>query len=160
MRCPICNNPDTKVIDSRLTGDSIGIRRRRECEKCGHRFSTIERVELLDLAVVKRDGRREMYRREKIISGLRKALQKRPYTEDQLQKLLGEIERDLQRAKKEEMTSKEIGEIVMERLRRFDQVAYIRFASVYRSFESVDQFARELKGLLPAGKKRAKRVRR
>jgi len=159
MRCPICNNSDTKVIDSRLTGDGIGIRRRRECERCDHRFSTVERVELLDLAVVKRDGRREMYRREKIAGGLRKALEKRPYTEDQFQKLMGEIERDLQRAKKDEITSKEIGEIVMERLRRFDQVAYIRFASVYRSFEDVDQFARELKGLLSPNRKKSKRKR-
>jgi transcriptional repressor NrdR len=159
MRCPVCNNDDTKVIDSRLAGDGIGIRRRRECEKCGHRFSTIERVELLDLAVVKRDGRREMYRREKIAAGLRRALEKRPYTEDQFQKLVGETERDLQRARKEEITSREIGEIVMERLRRFDQVAYIRFASVYRSFEDVDQFAGELKALLSPPARKAKRKR-
>lgn len=157
MRCPICNAADTKVVDSRLTGDGIGIRRRRECEKCGHRFSTVERVELLDLAVVKRDGRREMYRREKIASGLRKALEKRPYTEDQFQKLQGEIERDLQRTKKDEITSREIGEVVMNRLKHFDKVAYIRFASVYRSFEDVDQFAGELAALLAPGKARKKK---
>jgi len=156
MHCPICNAADTKVVDSRLTGDGIGIRRRRECEKCGHRFSTVERIELLDLAVVKRDGRREMYRREKLASGLRKALEKRPYTEDQFQKLLGEVERGLGRTKKDEITSAEIGEIVMEALRRFDKVAYIRFASVYRSFEDVDQFAKELGALLSAPKKRKK----
>jgi transcriptional repressor NrdR len=161
MRCPICNAADTKVVDSRLTGDGIGIRRRRECEKCGHRFSTVERVELLDFAVVKRDGRREMYRREKAASGLRKALEKRPYTEDQFQKLLGEIERDILRTKKDEITSREIGEIVMNRLKHFDKVAYIRFASVYRSFEDVDQFAGELAALLgPAkSKKKKKKVR-
>jgi len=156
MRCPICNAADTKVVDSRLMGDGIGIRRRRECEKCGFRFSTVERVELLDLAVVKRDGRREMYRREKIASGLRKALEKRPYTEDQFQKLLGEVERNIGRTKKDEITSSEIGEIVMECLRKFDKVAYIRFASVYRSFEDVDEFAKELGALLAAPNKRKK----
>jgi transcriptional repressor NrdR len=158
MRCSVCNNPDTKVVDSRLTGDGIGIRRRRECEKCGRRFSTVERVELLDLAVVKRDGRREMYRREKVASGLRKALEKRPYTEDQFQKLLGEVERDLLKTKKNEITSREIGEIVMNRLSHFDKVAYIRFASVYRSFEDVDEFAKELRALL--GKPKKKKSRR
>ena len=117
MRCPICNAADTKVVDSRLMGDGIGIRRRRECEKCGYRFSTVERVELLDLAVVKRDGRREMYRREKIASGLRKALEKRPFTEDQFQALLGEVERAIGRTNKDEITSSEIGEIVMDCLK-------------------------------------------
>lgn len=157
MRCPVCNNSDTKVIDSRLTGDALGIRRRRECEKCEYRFSTVERTELLDLAVIKRDGRREMYRREKIASGLRKALEKRPYTEDQFQKLLGEIEHDIQRTKKDEITSAEVGEVVMDELRRFDKIAYIRFASVYRSFEDVDQFAGELSALLaPSAPKKRK----
>ena len=160
MRCPICNTADTKVVDSRLTGDSVGIRRRRECEKCGHRFSTVERVELLDLAVVKRDGRRELYRREKIASGLRKSLEKRPFTEDQFQKLLGEVERGLQRTKKDEITSREIGEIVMDRLKHFDKIAYIRFASVYRSFEDVDQFAKELGALLAPSKIKKKKKKK
>ena len=158
MRCPVCNNGDTKVIDSRMTVDGMGIRRRRECEKCSYRFSTLEGIEILDLTVVKRDGRRDSYRREKIASGLRKALEKRPYTVEQFQKLVGEIERDIQRARKDELTSAEIGEIVMDRLRRFDKVAYIRFASVYRSFEDVDRFAEELRSLLePAKKKKAKK---
>jgi len=160
MRCPVCNNSDTKVIDSRLTGDALGIRRRRECEKCGYRFSTIERTELLDLAVVKRDHRREMYRREKIVVGLRKALEKRPYTEDQFQKLMGEIEHDIQRTKKDEITSAEIGEIVMKELRKFDKIAYIRFASVYRSFEDVDQFAKELGDLLARSAGKRKKTRK
>ena len=125
-----------------------------KCEKCGYRFSTVERVELLDLAVVKRDGRREMYRREKIASGLRKALEKRPVTEDQFQKLLGEVERNIGRTKKDEITSSEIGEIVMYCLKKFDKIAYIRFASVYRSFADVDEFAKELGALLSAPKKR------
>ena len=160
MRCSICNAADTKVVDSRLTGDGIGIRRRRECEKCGHRFSTVERVELLDLAVVKRDGRREMYRREKVASGLRKSLEKRPFTEEQFQKLLGEVERDLQRTKKDEITSREIGEIVMDRLKTFDKIAYIRFASVYRSFEDVDQFAKELGAFLASGTTKKKKAKK
>ncbi len=154
MRCPVCGNEDTKVIDSRIANDGLGIRRRRECEKCGHRFSTVERMELLDLTVVKRDGRRESYRREKIASGLRRALEKRPYTEEQFQKLMGEIERDLARVKKDEITSKEVGEVAMNRLKRFDKVAYIRFASVYRSFEDLDRFADELHSLIAPKKKR------
>jgi transcriptional repressor NrdR len=156
MRCSICNAADTKVVDSRLMGDGIGIRRRRECEKCGYRFSTVERVELLDLAVVKRDGRREMYRREKIATGLRKALEKRPFTEDQFQTLLGEVERVIGRTRRDEITSSEIGEIVMNCLKKFDKIAYIRFASVYRSFEDVDEFAKELGALLSSPKKKRK----
>jgi len=162
MRCPVCNYADTKVVDSRMMGDGMGIRRRRECEKCAYRFSTVEGVELLDFALVKRDGRRESYRREKLASGLRKALEKRPFTAERFQKLVGDIERDLQRLRKEEVTSRELGEIVMNRLREFDKVAYIRFASVYRSFEDVDRFAEELRSLLtpPATRKRKKSKRK
>jgi transcriptional repressor NrdR len=156
MHCPICNYSDTKVIDSRITADGMSIRRRRECEKCSYRFSTGEGVEILDLSVVKRDGRREPYRREKIASGLKKALEKRPYTAEHFQRLVNEVERDLQRTRKDELTSREVGEIVMDRLRRFDQVAYIRFASVYRSFEDVDRFAEELRSLLSPKKKKKK----
>jgi transcriptional repressor NrdR len=157
MRCPVCNNNDTKVIDSRISADAMGIRRRRECEKCSYRFSTLEGVEILDLAVVKRDGHREPYRREKISSGLKKALEKRPYTAEQFQKLVGEVERDIQRTRKDEVTSNEIGEMVMNRLRSFDKVAYIRFASVYRSFEDLDRFAEELRTLLSPKKKGRKK---
>ena len=148
MHCLSCNAKDTKVIDSRLASDGAGIRRRRECERCGQRFSTIEEMEILDLAVVKRDGRREQYRRDKLESGLRKALEKRPVTREKLHALLGAIERDLQRKKKSEITTREIGEMVMHRLKTFDKVAYIRFASVYRAFEDVDTFARELRTLV------------
>ena len=156
MQCPICCKTDTKVIDSRLSSDGLGIRRRRECEKCSYRFSTVEGVEILDLKVIKRDGSRDSYSSEKMALGLRKALEKRPYTAESFQKLVGEIERDIQRTRKDEITSQEIGEIVMDRLRHFDQVAYIRFASVYRSFEDVDSFAKELKNLL-SPKKSARR---
>lgn len=153
MHCPICTTKETKVIDSRLAADGLSIRRRRECEKCGQRFSTVEEMEILDLTVVKRDGRREQYRRDKIESGLRKALQKRPVTEEAIHSLVGQIERDLQRKKKSEITAREIGEVVMHRLKGFDKVAYIRFASVYRAFEDVDTFARELRSLAKKRKK-------
>jgi transcriptional repressor NrdR len=152
MCCPVCNNKDTKVVDSRMGGDGASIRRRRECEKCGFRFSTLEEVEILDLSVVKRDGRREAYSRDKIESGLRRALEKRPYTQSDFKNLVGTVERDIQKKRKSEMTSKEIGEIIMNRLHHFDKVAYIRFASVYRSFEDVKTFERELKKL--KGKKK------
>lgn len=147
MRCPVCNNKDTKVVDTRVALGGTGIRRRRECEKCGFRFSTLEEVEILDLTIIKRDGRREAYRREKIEAGLKRALEKRPITSSDFQNLVATIERDIQKTKKSEITSREIGEIILNRLRRFDEVAYIRFASVYRSFEDVKTFEKELKKL-------------
>lgn len=148
MRCPVCNYKDTKVVDSRLSTDGASIRRRRECEKCGFRFSTLEEVELLDLTVVKRDGRRVNYSRDKIVRGLEKALEKRPYTEAEFQQLVHKVERDIQKKKRGEITSRDIGEVVMNRLKSFDKVAYIRFASVYRSFEDVETFEKELQHLL------------
>jgi len=147
MHCAVCNHNDTKVVDSRISTDGASVRRRRECETCGFRFSTLEEVELLDLTVVKRDGRRENYSREKLVRGLEKALQKRPYTDTQFQALVHRVERDIQKKKRGQLTSREIGEIVMNRLRAFDKVAYIRFASVYRSFEDVQTFEKELKSL-------------
>ncbi|EKD32871.1 MAG: Transcriptional repressor nrdR [uncultured bacterium] len=154
MNCPVCNCRDTKVVDSRLAADSLSIRRRRECEKCGFRFSTLEEVELLDLTVVKRDGRREAYSRDKLIKGIQHSLEKRPYTEPEFRKLIHKIERDIQKKKIGELTSQEIGEIVMNRLKTFDKVAYIRFASVYRSFEDIESFQKELTSLVRR-KKRA-----
>jgi transcriptional repressor NrdR len=150
MRCPVCSHDDSKVVDTRITGDGLGIRRRRECEKCEYRFSTIEAIEILDLTVVKSDGAREPYAREKLQRGLRKALEKRPCDAEQFRSLVGAIERDLQKLKTDEVESKRIGEIVMEHLRRFDSVAYIRFASVYRSFSDVQTFQDELSKLLVA----------
>ncbi len=134
-------------MDSRISSDGASIRRRRECEKCGFRFSTLEEVELLDLTVIKRDGRRESYSREKLERGLRKSLEKRPFTDQQFQKLVHKIERDIQKKRCGELTSLEIGEIVMRHLKSFDKVAYIRFASVYRSFEDVKSFEAELRKL-------------
>jgi len=147
MKCPFCNYYDTKVTDSRVVADGLNIRRRRECSKCGFRFSTIEESEILDLAVIKRNGSREPYSKEKLSTGLRRSLEKLPYTAERFKGLVQKIERDIQRRRKSEITSKEIGEIVMKRLKSFDQVAYIRFASVYRSFQDVASFTRELKDL-------------
>lgn len=147
MHCPSCNYFDTKVTDSRVAADGFSIRRRRECGKCGFRFSTVEESEILDLTVVKRDGRREPYNKDKLVVGLKHSLEKLPYTAEAFRGLVQKIERDIQKRKKSELTSREIGEIVMKRLKSFDQVGYIRFASVYRSFQDVASFTRELKGL-------------
>ena len=145
MHCPACGHEDTKVVDTRLASDGTSIRRRRECDSCGYRFSTNEEVELLDLRVVKRDGAREAYSRDKIERGLRRALEKRSHVEAEFRSLVHGIERDIQReAQSGEITSAKIGTIVMSRLKAFDQVAYIRFASVYRSFEDVISFKKEL----------------
>jgi len=157
MKCPICYYEDTKVIDSRVAPDGLSIRRRRECLKCNFRFSTYEEIEILDLMVVKRDGRRESYSREKVISGLKKALEKRSITEDHFKKLLHAIERDLQYLRHSEVTSAEIGQIVMKHLKKTDQVAYIRYASVYESFKDASDFRIELNKLLNKKKKPAKK---
>lgn len=147
MYCAVCNHKDSKVVDSRISTDGASVRRRRECEKCGFRFSTLEEVELLDLTVIKRDGRRESYSREKMIRGLEKSLEKRPYTDQAFQKLVHKIERDVQKKRRGQLTSEELGEILMKQLKAFDKVAYIRFASVYRSFEDVETFEDELRKL-------------
>jgi len=154
MRCPACNFNDTKVVDSRVATDGFSIRRRRECLKCGFRFSTYEEVEILDLTIVKRDGRKESYSREKIINGLKKSLEKRPITEDNFKKLINRIERDLQLLRKSEITSQQIGQAIMKELRKTDQVAYIRYASVYESFKDAQTFHRELNKLLKENKSR------
>ncbi len=148
MQCPVCSSPDTRVVDSRLSPDGTSIRRRRECDTCEYRFSTLEEGELLDITVVKRDGHRESYNREKIERGLRRALEKRSHTEPEFRQLMHGIERDIQRRKTSELKSEDLGEIVMEQLKTFDKVAYIRFASVYRSFEDVKTFRDELSDLL------------
>jgi len=153
MHCPVCKNKDSKVVDSRVATDGMSIRRRRECEKCNYRYSTLEEVELLDLTVVKREGKREAYSREKLSKGLKKALEKRPYEEEDLKKIIHRIERDIQKKKTNELSSEQLGDIVMKHLKGFDKVAYIRFASVYRSFEDVETFEQELKALLKKKKK-------
>lgn len=147
MFCPFCGHTDTKVIDSRITEDGGAIRRRRECEKCGERFSTYEEMVLLNIMVVKRDDRKEAYEREKVEQGIKRALEKRPISHEGFKNLINRIERDIQVLRKEEIKSSEIGEIVMKELKTLDEVAYIRFASVYKSFKDVKSFERELKKL-------------
>ncbi len=148
MHCPVCGHTDTRVVDSRLSPDGTSIRRRRECDTCEYRFSTLEEIELLDVTVVKRDGRREAYAREKMERGLRRALEKRQHSDSEFRSLVQSIERDIQRRKVSELTSAQIGEIVMGQLKTFDKVAYIRFASVYRSFEDIKSFRDELSDLI------------
>lgn len=155
MFCPICRARDTRVVDSRVSLDGMTIRRRRECEKCHYRFSTVEEMELLDIVVVKADGRRESYSRPKLRRGILHSLTKRPYTQEAFDGLIHAIERDIQKKKKRELTSKEIGEIVMKHLAKFDKIAYIRFASIYRAFTDVDTFRHEINTLEDA--KRAPR---
>lgn len=147
MRCPNCQNDDTKVLDSRPISDGMAIRRRRECSKCGARFSTHEEMEILDLAVIKRDGSTEAYMREKIEAGIRKAFEKRPLSSDDFHSLVAGIEQDIQKSGKAQIPAREIGSIVMKRIKGKDQVAYIRFASVYRKFADVEEFVKEAKKL-------------
>jgi transcriptional repressor NrdR len=144
MKCPVCHHPDSKVTDTRLVIDGFAIRRRRECVQCAFRFSTYEEVELLNITVLKRDGRRESYTREKLERGIRKAVEKRPITGEEFKQLISRIERDIQRKGGPEIKTSEIGEIVMRHLKRVDPVAYIRFASVYRSFKDAETFQHEL----------------
>jgi transcriptional repressor NrdR len=151
MKCPACHHDDTKVTDSRLVNEGMAIRRRRKCLKCGFRFSTYEEVEILNLTVIKRDGRTEPYNKEKMEAGLRKSFEKRPITQDEFKKLVNHIERDIQLEGKNEIKAKRIGEIIMKHLRRVDDVAYIRFASVYRSFKDAKTFQRELKKIIKKG---------
>ncbi len=143
MICPFCSNNETKVVDSRDTNDGKAIRRRRECEKCHSRFSTYEEIEIMRLSVVKKDGRKEEYNKKKIESGIRKALEKRPVNEDKIEKMIGDIEFEIQSKENCEIASKEIGRIVLEKLKEIDDVAYLRFASVYKSFGSAESFKKE-----------------
>ena len=147
MKCPICYFEDTKVVDSRVASDGFCIRRRRECLKCGFRYSTLEEMEILDLTVVKRDGQKETYSRDKMTEGIKKALEKRSLSGEKLQQLIHAIERDIQKTEKNEIGSKEIGKIIMKHLEKVDTVAYIRFASVYQAFE-IDDFAHTLKEII------------
>jgi len=141
MKCPMCLNTDTKVVDSRPVEESAAIRRRRECEKCEFRFSTYEQIEILDLSVLKRDGLRQSYSREKLERGLRRAFEKREHTDETFKKIIGTVEQEIQKKSVAgEITSNTIGEIVMKAIRKIDKVAYIRFASVYRQFEDIEEF--------------------
>jgi len=148
MKCPYCYSPETKVIDKRETADSGVTRRRRECLKCGKRFNTYERVEMIDLVVIKKDGRREQYDRNKLKTGITKACEKRPVPHEKIEKIVDDVESKLRSYKKNEIRSTIIGELVMKKLEKIDKVAYIRFASVYRDFADVESFHKELKKIL------------
>ncbi|MBQ3390679.1 MAG: transcriptional repressor NrdR [Firmicutes bacterium] len=148
MRCPFCENPDTKVIDSRPTEEGHAIRRRRECEKCKKRFTTYEKVEEIPLIVIKKDGSREVFDRSKIMNGIIKACEKRPVSVDDIEAIVTDIERGLNNMMEKEIKSQFIGEVIMEHLRELDEVAYVRFASVYRQFKDVNTFISEIEKLV------------
>lgn len=148
MKCPKCLNSETKVVDSRPVEDAGAIRRRRECEKCNFRFSTYEQLEILDLGVMKRDGSRQPYVRDKLERGLRRAFEKRDISDNTFRKIVSEIEQEIQKkASSGEITSNSIGEIIMKVIKKTDKVAYIRFASVYRQFEDIEEFKAEISKL-------------
>ena len=148
MKCPFCSFQEDKVIDSRLSRDGLFIRRRRECLECGRRFTTHERVEEVLPLVVKKDGRREAFERKKIISGVQKACEKRPISINLIEKVVERIEKRLQVEGNREIPSRSIGEEVMRELHKLDQVAYVRFASVYQDFKDINQFMHELREIL------------
>ena len=148
MKCPYCGYSESKVIDSRPADEGASIRRRRECLSCGKRFTTYETVESLPMVVVKKDGSRQSFERRKVLGGMIRACEKRPVPLAELEKIAEEIEQDLQNSMEREVSTEDIGEKVMDRLRSVDQVAYVRFASVYRSFKDINTFMDELAKLL------------
>lgn len=148
MKCPFCANIDDKVIDSREGRGGDTIRRRRECLKCGRRFTTYERIDEIPYMVAKKDGRRERFERQKILQGLLKACEKRPVPTGKLEAIVDDVERVVHEATDRELTTTEIGEMIMQRLKKLDKVAYVRFASVYLDFKDVQEFMSELKNLL------------
>ena len=153
MKCPYCENEESRVIDSRNTEDGHAIRRRRECESCGRRFTTYEKVEEMILMVIKKDGRREAFDRSKLLNGIIRACEKRPVSIADMEKIVDEIERGLNNMMEKEVDSTFIGELVMERLKDLDEVAYVRFASVYRQFTDINTFVAEIEKLLTNKKK-------
>lgn len=148
MLCPKCQSSQTKVIDSRSVDDDTSIRRRRECLNCGYRFNTYERVERTPLLVVKRDGTREEFSREKLLRGIIRSAEKRPITREQMERLASDVENDIRNYTDTEIPSEQIGEYVMPRLLELDEVSYIRFASVYRQFQSREMFMKELENMM------------
>lgn len=148
MKCPFCSSENTRVIDSRPADDNNSIRRRRLCDDCGKRFTTYEKVETIPLIVIKKDDNREQYDRAKVEAGILRACHKRPVSANQINQLVDEVEVDIFNREEKEISSSEIGEIVMNRLQKLDPVAYVRFASVYREFKDVNTFMDELKKIL------------
>ncbi|MBR2474052.1 MAG: transcriptional repressor NrdR [Clostridia bacterium] len=153
MKCPTCGNPDSKVIDSRPS-DKSSIRRRRECLSCGKRFTTYEIIEATPLFVIKKDGSKEIFDPNKVAAGVRRACYKRPVTEEQISEMVQEIENEAVGTLREDISTSEIGNMVMEKLRKIDEVSYVRFASVYREFKDIDSFLDELRGLCTSKKKK------
>ena len=147
MKCPYCNYEETQVIDTRETENLEATRRRRQCLKCEKRFTTYERVKEADIIVVKKDGRRERFQRQKVLNGMLEACEKREISLDKIEKLVDDVESDLRKRDSVEVESKTIGEIVMKKLKNLDKVAYIRFASVYREFDDLERFAEEVEKL-------------
>jgi len=148
MKCPYCGTDDTKVIDSRPAEENNAIRRRRQCEKCNKRFTTYERVDMIPITVIKRDGTREIFDKAKLQNGIMKSCNKRPVTAQQIQKLVDDIENTLAGSGEREVESKQLGNMVIERLKDLDEVAYVRFASVYRQFKDINSFIDELEKML------------
>ncbi len=148
MKCPYCEYPESKVVDSRPTDEGQAIRRRRECISCAKRFTTYEKIEEIPTIIVKRDGNREVYDRNKLMNGIIKSCEKRPVSMTTIEDMVDDIEKTIFNSMKNEITSIEIGELVMEKLKDVDEVAYVRFASVYRQFKDVNSFMQELKKLL------------
>ena len=148
MKCPYCGYSESKVVDSRPTDEEAAIRRRRECEKCGKRFTTYEKIEEMPLIIVKKDGSREVYQRSKMMNGLLRACEKRPISISQIEAIADDIEKELYNSMDKEIDSKKIGELVMNRLKKIDDVAYVRFASVYRQFKDINTFLEELNKLI------------
>lgn len=157
MRCPFCGHIEEKVVDSREARDGEVVRRRRQCLHCARRFTTYERIEEVQFMVVKKDGRREPFDRNKVLSGLLKATQKRPVGVAELEKIADEVETRLMEKPDREITSQEIGELIMNTLYHLDEVAYVRFASVYRQFRDVNEFVEEVKSLLGTSQRRPRR---
>lgn len=151
MKCPYCSHPDTRVIDSRPADDGNAIRRRRSCDECGKRFTTYEKVETIPLIIIKKDNNREQYNRGKIENGVLRACYKRPVSAEEIQKCVNNIETRIFSMEEKEVPSSAIGEIVMEELKNLDEVAYVRFASVYREFKDVNTFMDEIKKILDRG---------
>lgn len=154
MRCPFCGYKEDKVVDSRSTGEESAVRRRRECLKCGKRFTTYEYVEENSLLVIKKDGRREAFDRKKVLAGIIRACEKRPVSVEKMEDVVTQVERLIQKKNDREVSASKIGELVMEKLKLIDDVAYVRFASVYRQFKDVGQFMVELKDILGKDKKK------
>ncbi len=148
MKCPFCGNTDSKVLDTRTVDDCAAIRRRRQCEKCGEKFTTFERVDIIPIIVIKSDNTRETFDRNKILIGIQRSCNKRPVSMEQMENIVREIEAEIQNTMGKEVYSKDIGNLVMDKLKEMDQIAYVRFASVYKQFKDIDSFMAELAGLL------------